>query len=85
MGLKTFTTLGGLLWYYYFLVVGVHLAGMGFEFIMITPSYCLFVASPMSLGLGSHFLVGSSVLFGEGDGTPLQYFCLENPMNGGAW
>ena len=22
---------------------------------------------------------------GEGNGTPLQYFCLENPMHGGAW
>ena len=22
---------------------------------------------------------------GEGDGTPLQYYCLENPMDGGAW
>ena len=22
---------------------------------------------------------------GEGDGTPLQYSCLENPMHGGAW
>ena len=22
---------------------------------------------------------------GEGDGTPLQYACLENPMDGGAW
>ena len=22
---------------------------------------------------------------GEGSGTPLQYFCLENPMDGGAW
>ena len=22
---------------------------------------------------------------GEGDGTPLQYSCLESPMNGGAW
>ena len=21
----------------------------------------------------------------EGSGTPLQYFCLENPMDGGAW
>ena len=21
----------------------------------------------------------------EGNGTPLQYFCLENPMGGGAW
>ena len=23
--------------------------------------------------------------FGEGHGTPLQYSCLENPMDGGAW
>ena len=22
---------------------------------------------------------------GEGDGTPLQYSCLENPMDGGSW
>ena len=22
---------------------------------------------------------------GEGKGTPLQYSCLENPMDGGAW
>ena len=22
---------------------------------------------------------------GEGNGTPLQYSCLENPMRGGAW
>ena len=27
----------------------------------------------------------SSSLFREGNGTPLQYFCLENPMDGGAW
>ena len=25
----------------------------------------------------------SAVVFGEGNGTPLQYFCLENPMDGG--
>ena len=23
--------------------------------------------------------------YGEGDGTPLHYSCLENPMDGGAW
>ena len=26
-----------------------------------------------------------SLCYGEGDGTPLQYSCLENPMDGGAW
>ena len=32
------------------------------------------------------FLFGTSLLFyGEGSGTPLQYSCLENPMDGGAW
>ena len=25
------------------------------------------------------------LLSGEGNGTPLQYLCLENPMDGGAW
>ena len=24
-------------------------------------------------------------IFGEGNGTPLQYSCLENSMDGGAW
>ena len=27
----------------------------------------------------------SSAFSGEGNGTPLQYSCLENPMDGGAW
>ena len=26
-----------------------------------------------------------AALFGEGNGTPLQNSCLENPMEGGAW
>ena len=26
-----------------------------------------------------------SAFFGEGNGSPLQYACLENPMDGGAW
>ena len=25
------------------------------------------------------------LIIGEGNGTPLQYSCLENPMDGGAW
>ena len=27
----------------------------------------------------------SRVSSGEDNGTPLQYSCLENPMDGGAW
>ena len=37
-------------------------------------------------GRGVSFLVGSNILLlREGDGTPLQYSCLENPRDGGAW
>ena len=28
---------------------------------------------------------GSGASSGEGNGNPLQYFCLENPMDKGAW
>ena len=33
----------------------------------------------MLLNMLSRFVIG------EGNGTPLQYSCLENPMDGGAW
>ena len=31
------------------------------------------------------FLFSSIAMDGEGNGTPLQYSCLENSMDGGAW
>ena len=30
-------------------------------------------------------LENSAVAMEEGNGNPLQYFCLENPMDRGAW
>ena len=30
-------------------------------------------------------LFGSRIIAGEGNGNPLQYSCLENPMDRGAW
>ena len=30
-------------------------------------------------------ITGARRSLGEGDGTPLQYSCLENPVDGGAW
>ena len=33
----------------------------------------------------SYFNGPSTTLNGEGEGTPLQHSCLENPMGGGAW
>ena len=32
-----------------------------------------------------HILLILTIFHGEGDGTPLQYSCLENPMDRGAW
>ena len=41
-------------------------------------------ASAYNVGdLGS--VPGSGRSSGEGNGNPLQYSCLENPMDGGAW
>ena len=41
-------------------------------------------ASPCNVGdLGS--IPGSGRSPGEGNGNPLQYSCLENPMDRGAW
>ena len=31
------------------------------------------------------YLVQGNLIVGEGNGTLLQYLCLENPMDGGAW
>ena len=35
--------------------------------------------------LSSNQLLLASGIFGEGNGNPLQYSCLENPMDGGPW
>ena len=34
--------------------------------------------------LGRKVMTNLDSIFGEGSGTPLQYSCLENPMDGGA-
>ena len=39
---------------------------------------------PLTSDLTITFTLGSG-LFGKGNGNPLQYSCLENPMDGGAW
>ena len=39
--------------------------------------------SPSSESLGNSPFIDEHL--GEGNGTPLQYSCLENPVDGGAW
>ena len=50
-----------------------------FRVVRICPNWALW--SP----LWSQKLSPCTVFYGEGNGTPLQYSCLENPMDGGAW
>ena len=45
---------------------------------------CLVSVSHLRDGDGGN-QIGCYCLFGEGNGTPLQYSCLENSMDGGAW
>ena len=35
--------------------------------------------------LFTHLIPRACLSLGEGNGNPLQYSCLENPMDGGAW
>ena len=35
--------------------------------------------------LGRKVMTNLNSIFGEGNGTPLQYSCLENPIDAGAW
>ena len=52
-----------------------------FRHILITLlSVYIYILSSMNC-----FLYITMIWLGEGNGTPLQYSCLENPMDGGAW
>ena len=42
---------------------------------------CIYIHIYMSIYIYTH----TYTYIREGNGTPLQYSCLENPMDGGAW
>ena len=44
-----------------------------------------FGLEPPASGFQSYFYSSLKTSPGEGNGTPLQYSCLENPTEGGAW
>ena len=48
---------------------------------MVEVFHICVISSKMDVSISERFFY----LFGEGNGTPLQYSCLENPMDGGAW
>ena len=57
-----------------------------FSFAFSFSSYLFFRCFFTCLDLGNPVLGGDLIArLGEGNDTPLQYCCLENPMDGGAW
>ena len=42
------------------------------------------ISPGIHVGEKKNKLIINYLIFGEGNGTPLQYSCLENPMDGGA-
>ena len=47
------------------------------------PCLWALAATVLSVREADKLTLGQNI--GEGNGTPLQYSCLENPMDGGAW
>ena len=45
----------------------------------------MFTAYKSDMKISEFILLLPNKVLREGNGTPLQYFCLENPMDGGAW
>ena len=47
--------------------------------------YQVFVLKKYTCSLINEGMMTINAIFGEGNGNPLQYPCLENPMDGGTW
>ena len=56
-----------------------------FDVYRVCSDIACFIPETNSLLLYSFFFFPFATITGEGNGTPLQYSCLENPMDGGAW
>ena len=46
---------------------------------------CLILLMCWEIQIGVVHMMQMQDILGEGNGTPLQYSCLENPMDGGPW
>ena len=54
-----------------------------FRFFSYIGHYRAWLEFPVEIGYFHRYMCAS--MFGEGNGNPLQYSCLENPRDGGAW
>ena len=63
--------------------IGVHVSLSILVSLVCMPSSG--IAGSYGSSISSFFKESPHRSSGEGNGTPLQYSCLENPMDGGAW
>ena len=70
----------GLRWGYVFGMIQVHYNYYSLLFLLLSHQLHL-----RSSGIRSQILETPELNYREGNGTPLQYSCLENPRDGGAW
>ena len=56
-----------------------------FRFFSHIGHYTVLITVPCAIQKVLIYFIYSSVYMGEGNGTPFQYSCLENPMDGGGW
>ena len=57
----------------------------GLEFSRINNRYCSTQKLASIIVCNGNFCMSVAYSNGEGNGTPLQFSCQENPMDGGAW
>ena len=82
---------GWMRWYSCLLMIGfVFLFCLLFRWcilhrVLLVVVWCQVLYSSGFLCVSSHYLTLPRVSSGEDNGTPLQYSCLENPMDRGAW
>ena len=55
------------------------------QFVVIHTVKCFGIANKEVYGFLEKVMTNLDSIFGEGNGTPLQYSFLENPMGGRAW
>ena len=83
-----FNFLNNFIYFFILAVLGLHRC-IGFSLAVVSGDYSLVAVSVQAShcsGFSScREVAGALACIGESNGTPLQYSCLENPTDGGAW